>query len=149
MMFHLTFLILGKLTKPIIEVVRVTENSVDGNVRLPGYNFLRYFRSITYTVSLTETAGMRKLCNFSVWFCLFCCLYVTCKKTRLSFRIDVILKKQRPVFNRFLYTRGGRSFRMGGHILKNVAVESGTLHYKVGKFIRCVNKYVLILNDSR
>ena len=75
MTFHLTVLILGELTKPIIEVVRVTEISINGNVRLPGYNFLQYFRSITYTVSLTETAGMRKLCIFSVWFCLvFVCL---------------------------------------------------------------------------
>ena len=75
MMFHLTVLLLGELTKPTIEVVRVTENSVNGNVWLPGNNFLQYFRSITYKVSLTETAGMRKLCNFSVWFCLvFVCL---------------------------------------------------------------------------
>ena len=116
MMFHLTVLLLGEMTKPTIEVVRVTENSVNGNVRLPGNNFLQYFRRITYTVSLNKAAGMRKLCIFFCLVLLGFCLFVTCKKTRLSFRIDVILKKQRPVFNRFLYTRGGQSFGKEGRI---------------------------------
>ena len=76
MTFHLTFLILGELTKPTIEVVRVTENSVNGNVRLPGNKFLLYFRSITYNVSLTETAGM--CVSFAFFLFGFACFLFVC-----------------------------------------------------------------------